>query len=618
MNLRRFLFGDPLKTSNLESQGLSKFKALAIFSSDVLSSVAYATEEMLVVLGPLLAFMFVCPISLIIALLLAVVCISYWQTIREYPNGGGAFSVAHKNLGERMGLLVSASLLIDYTLTVAVSLSAGAKAITSAFPALAPYTVSMCVFIVIVIAIINLRGTRESAGMLAIPTYGFIFTMLSVILYGAIFNDATVVAAPPDGCSTDTMLASSGVILVLLRAFSSGCSAMTGIEAIASGVPAFEKPKIKNAQITLVLMACTLSTLFVGITYLAFKFRILPVESESVVSQIARAVYGNGFMYYLVQFSTACILLLAANTSFSGFPRLASVLAKQKYIPASFANLGDRLAFSNGIIFLAVVSSLLIISFKADTHLLISLYSIGVFTSFSLSQMGMVRHCIRVRKPNWYFKSAVSCIGAVATSITLFIIIEGKFMQGAWILCVIIPAVMYMFKRVNIQYKRNYKALDPKNGGLGVLLRSAHDYNPKIIVPVSRIHEGTLSALRFAHSISNDVTAVIVNVNQKETDKLKLAWRAMKFDAPLVILDSPYRSVLTPFFDFLDEVDREQGKPAMIVLPSFVPGKIWQNILHNQTAAILKTALLYRKKTSEKTRVIVDVPFQLSSLNDRV
>ncbi len=469
MEIRRFLFGDPLKTSNLEGESLSKFKALAIFSSDVLSSVAYATEEILLALGALLAFSFSIPIALIIGVLIIVVCTSYWQTIREYPNGGGAFSVAHKNLGENMGLLVSASLLIDYTLTVAVSLSAGAKALTSAFPSLLPYTLPMCLIILFLITITNLRGTRESAGLLAIPTYCFIVCMLGVIVFGVFFRDSTVISTPIVDQGTSTAITGISV-LILLRGFSSGCSALTGIEAIASGVPVFDKPRIKNAQITLVVMACILFSLFLGITYLSYKFKILPAETESVISQIAKAVCCEGFMYYVVQLVTVCILLLAANTSFAGFPRLASILAKEKYIPTSFANLGDRLAFSNGIILLAVVATILLIVFNADTHLLIPLYSIGVFVSFTLSQAGMVRHCIRSKAENWYLKSMISAMGTIVTFLTLLIIIEGKFAQGAWIIFILVPLIMFMFKKVNRQYKKNYNALDPRNGGLGALL----------------------------------------------------------------------------------------------------------------------------------------------------
>lgn len=606
MGIRRFLFGDPLKTSNLEGESLSKFKALAIFSSDVLSSVAYATEEILLVLG--VAFTFAVPISFVIAALIVIVCTSYWQTIREYPNGGGAFSVAYENLGENMGLLVSASLLIDYSLTVAVSLSAGAKAITSAFPSLIPYTLSICLTILFLITITNLRGTKESAGLLAIPTYCFIVCIMCMILCGIFFRPSVESMIE----TSETMLSEVSIVL-LLRGFSSGCSALTGIEAIASGVPAFNKPKIRNAQITLVVMACILASMFLGITYLSYKFKIQPVNTESVVSQIAKAVYGHGFMYYVVQLMTTCILLLAANTSFSGFPRLASILAQKKYIPTSFANLGDRLAFSNGIILLAIVATILIVTFQGDTHLLIPLYSVGVFISFTLSQAGMVKHCIRTKSDNWYIKSVISGFGSMATFITLLTIIDGKFVQGAWIIFILLPLIMAMFKKVNKQYKKNYKALDPKSGGLGILLTIRNEYNPSVIVPVSRIHSGTFSALQFAKTLSNDVTAVIVNVNKKETDKLKLAWRAFDFETPLVILESPYRSIISPFFDFLTEIDQKSGTPALIVLPSFIPGKLWQNILHNQTAAIIKTALLYRKTLSEKNRIIVDVPYQLKA-----
>lgn len=608
MSIRRILFGDPLKTSSLEDFHLSKFKALAIFSSDVLSSVAYATEEILIVLSAGCAFSYALSISFAIGILMAIVCASYWQTIREFPDGGGAFSVAQKNLGENMGLLVAASLLIDYTLTVSVSLSAGARAVISAFPSLNGYSIHMCLAVLLLIVITNLRGASESAGLLAIPTYGFIVCMIAMIIVGVFFSDE--VKEFPD-VRADGII-NSVSCLILLRGFASGCSALTGVEAIAGGVPVFEKPRVKNARITLVIMACILAFLFLGITYLAYKFKIIPSASESVVSQIAKAVYGHGVLYYFVQIMTAFILLLAANTSFSGFPRLASVLAKEKYIPTSFANLGDRLAFSNGIVFLAIVSSILLIMFNADTHALIPLYSIGVFVSFTLSQVGMVIHRLKERSESSYLKAIVSFFGGCATFITLLIIIEGKFFHGAWFLFIFIPLMMYVFKKINRQYRQNYIALDLKSGGLGRWLKqSVAQVDDVVVVPISRMHEGTMAALKFAEKLSNNVTAVVVNVNKKETDKLRLAWRAFKLDIPLVILESPYRSVVTPFLEFLSEFDRMNRKQAIVVMPSFVPGKFWQNILHNQTATIMKAALLYKKESIDKTRIIVDVPFQI-------
>lgn len=608
MSISSFIFGNPLKTENLESEKLSKFKALAIFSSDVLSSVAYATEEILLALSVAIAYAFSLPIAITIIGLIFVVCISYWQTLEAYPTGGGAFGVAHKNLGEFFGLIAASALLIDYTLTVAVSLSAGANAIISAFPSLANHTVTFCLVALLLITISNLRGSKESANVLSIPTYCFIAFMILMIICG-FFTDHTIKVIVEKMPDTSNML----LTVVILRAFSSGCSAMTGIEAIASGVTAFKAPQYKNAQITLVVMAIILSSLFFGITFLAHKYGIRPHETKTVVSQVAEHVFGKGFFYYAIQFMTSFILLLAANTSFAGFPRLASVLAKEKYIPSRFANLGDRLAFSNGIIALALVATVLIMIFRGDTHALIPLYALGVFISFTLSQAGMVKHWIRTRGINWPIKAAINAFGCLATFTTLLIIIESKFSQGAWIVSLLIPTLFYCFKKINRRYNETNTELDLKKGGLCDLLKPIKGTKPKVIVPISRIHKGTLSALRFAASLSDDVQAVVVNVNQDEVNRLKLAWRSMNFDIPLVILDSPYRSIVNPFLDFLfeqDDRDQEKGK-TIVVMPSFVPGKLWQNILHNQTATIFKTALLYKRQTSEQTRVIVEIPYQM-------
>jgi hypothetical protein len=410
-----------------------------------------------------------------------------------------------------------------------------------------------------------------------------------------------------------TNIASPLMSLLLLRAFASGCSALTGIESIAGGVAAFEPPKSRNAQITMFIMAFLLCFSFLGITYLARKFNINFSSSETVISQIARKIFGGGFMYYVVQSMTALILLLAANTSFASFPRLASILAREKYIPTRFANLGDRLAFSNGIVMLAIVATLLIYVFKADCHALIPLYSMGVFLSFTLSQAGMVRRIIKLRKRNWQIKCLISFCGTIATLITLLIIVESKFRQGAWIVIILMAVLFYAFKKISARYKVTNFELDLKRGSLCTLLRPLKEAMPKVVVPVSRIHKGTLAALRFAGSLSSDVVAVIVNTDPQETDKLKLTWRSMNFNIPLVILPSPYRSIVNPFFDFLveqDERDPERGK-SIVVMSSFVPGKMWQNVLHNQTATFIKAALLYKNRRSEQTRVIVEIPYQM-------
>lgn len=609
MNLARLVFGDPLKTENLASERLSKVKALAIFASDVLSSVAYATESILLTLGAVLAASLSLPIAASIVVLLTIVICSYWQTIKAYPNGGGAFDVSYRNLGEFFGLFSASALLIDYSLTVAVSLSEGAHAIISAFPSCASFVLPICLGVLAVITISNLRGAQESATFLSIPTYCFIGIMLLLVFCG-IF-----VSAPQQNMTIPRMPAqvtNFATVLVILRAFSSGCSALTGIEAIASGVPSFKKPQSRNAQITLVIMGMILSILFFGITFLAHKFGIEPNGSETVLSQVAKKVFGTGFFYYAVQFFTACILFLAANTSFAGFPRLASVLAKAQYIPTRFANLGDRLAFSNGIVALASVAFILIVLFGGDTHALLPLYALGVFISFTLSQTGMVKHLIREKPENWPIKVAISSIGALATFFTLLIIVESKFSQGAWIVMIIIPVLFTMFKKVNKKYRSTNTELDLSNGGLTNLLKPLKEIRPKVVVPVSRIHKGTLAALRFAASLSNDVVAVVVNVNQKDVDRLKLSWRAINFNIPLVILDSPYRSIVNPFLDFLFEQDNRdpfRGK-AIVVMPSFVTG-MEQNVLHNQTVSIFKKALLNHRSRDEQMRVIVEIPYQI-------
>lgn len=609
MNLARLVFGDPLKTENLAAERLSKVKALAIFASDVLSSVAYATESILLTLGMTLAISLSLPIATSILILLTIVICSYWQTIKAYPNGGGAFDVSYQNLGEFFGLLSASALLIDYSLTVAVSLSEGAHAIISAFPSCATFVLPICISVLVIITISNLRGAQESATFLSIPTYCFIIIMLLLVFCGLFVSTPQQHAVIP---RMPTQVTNFATVLIVLRAFSSGCSALTGIEAIASGVPSFKKPQSRNAQITLVIMGLILSTLFFGITYLAHKFGIEPNGSETVLSQVAKKVFGTGFFYYAVQFFTACILFLAANTSFAGFPRLASVLAKAQYIPTRFANLGDRLAFSNGIVALASVALILIIFFGGNTHALLPLYALGVFISFTLSQTGMVRHLIREKPENWPIKVTISSIGATATFFTLLIIIESKFSQGAWIVMIIIPLLFCMFKKINKKYRSTNTELDLVNGGLTDLLKPIKEIQPKVVVPVSRIHKGTLAALRFAASLSNDVVAVVVNINQKDVERLKLSWRAINFDIPLVILDSPYRSIVNPFLDFLFEQDRRdsmRGK-AIVVMPSFVTG-IDQNILHNQTVSIFKKALINHKGRDEQMRVIVEIPYQI-------
>jgi amino acid transporter len=615
MNIRRLMFGNPLETSQIAHQRLSKIKALAIFSSDALSSVAYASEEILLVLvaGGAAALSLSLPIALVIAALLGIVSLSYRQTIHAYPSGGGAFVVAYDNLGESSGLVAAAALLIDYVLTVAVSVTAGMRALTSALPELIPWTVPLCVVAILLVMWANLRGVRESASIFALPTYLFILGMLALVGVGAVeVAGGSLQPAAPAALAEQ---AGPLGLLMLLRAFSSGCSAMTGVEAISNGVPAFRPPEARNAGITLVAMSVLLAVMFIGITALASHLDILPREDESVLSQVARAVFGQGVLYYLIQVATALILLLAANTSFTGFPLLASILAKDGYLPRQLANLGDRLAFTNGIMALAALAAVLVVMFDGSPHGLVPLYAIGVFLSFTLSQIGMVRRWQRVQGRHWIWKAVVNGLGAAATALALAVIVESKFAQGAWVTLLLIPAILALFRVVRKQYVKVGRELSPRAGGIGLWLRKLDRAKPKVVVPVAKIHRGTLAALHFARSLSDDVTAVTVDVDPITTGNLELAWRALRVPEPLVVLPSPYRSIIAPLMEFLDTVDArepERGQ-AVVVLPLFVPGRWWHHLLHNQTALMLKAALLFRKRPDGgDARVIVDVPYRLA------
>ncbi len=617
MKLRTLIFGNPLSTASLEEQKVGKLAALPLFASDALSSVAYATEEMLlalIVAGT--AFLhFSLPIAIVICVLLALVAASYVQTIHAYPQGGGSYLVAHENLGEWPGLVAAAALLIDYVLTVAVSISAGVRAITSAFPELLPFSVALCLLAVALMAWANLRGLRESAAVLAFPTYGFVAVMGALVAaglwryaHGAITPQA--VAAADKGVRSLTDL---GAVLLLLRAFSSGCTAMTGIEAVSNGVPAFKKPEARNAGLTLIMLAAILATLFIGITILARVLHILPLAEESVISQIAHIVFGDGPLYLAVQIATMLILVLAANTSFAGFPRLGSILAHDGYLPRQLANMGDRLAFSNGILALAGAAAFLLIVFGGSTHSLIPLYAVGVFLAFVLSQTGMVWLWLKHRGPRWHLKAAINGLGAVATLVALLVIVESKFLNGAWIVVLLIPVMLIAFARIKAHYGDVAQQMSPRLGGLGEWLPWVYKFHPKVVVPISKMHPGTLAALQFARAISDDITAVIVDLDPAQTASVRLTWRALRFKEKLVVLESPYRSVIEPVMTYLNEVDLREPERglAVVVLPEFLASRWWENLLHNQTALMLKAELLLRKGPRGDNRIVIDVPYRL-------
>ncbi len=670
--IKRVLVGNPLKTEQAAHERLSKKTALAVFSSDALSSTAYATEEILLVLaaavafGQANAFHYVVPISIGIAVLLVIVATSYRQTIHAYPSGGGAYIVAKENLGTNAGLIAGASLLVDYVLTVSVSIAAGVAAITSMaqgtrFSGLDNHKVALCLICIAFIALANLRGVRESGALFAAPTYAFVICFLFMIAYG-IFNYFTNGGASPVASEEELKIAEGYryqpvTLFLILGAFSNGCAALTGIEAISNGVPAFKQPEARNASRTLVVMAALLTTMFLGTSVMAYLYNVHPRESETVISQFGRIIFTGAFswFYYVVQVTTALILVLAANTSFADFPRLASLLARDRFLPRQFANRGDKLVFSNGIVILAVFSAILVAAFGGDTSRLIPLYAVGVFLSFTLSQTGMVRHWLKERaaaharrsesqasersrsllnnknadraqalpdvqlaasemRPSafvndevtdathWKKSILINGLGAMATFVVLCVFVITKFMHGAWIVVVIIPLLVLMFRSIHKHYVRVAKQLSTEG------LEQLHTIRNTVIVPVSGIHRGVINALQYARSISpNGVKAVYVDFDEEATHKLERKWAQWGSGVELVVLQSPYRSLVRPLLRYVERLRRKGGEDFVtVVLPEFIPARWWQQLLHNQSSLLLKGSLLFKKRV-----VVVSVPYHL-------
>ena len=602
MFVKRCLVGNPLKTSQVVHQRLSKRLALAVFASDPLSSVAYATEEILLVLIPAsLAFAhFSIPISLVIILLLAVLTRSYSQIIFEYPGGGGAYIVSKANLGEWPGLTAAASLMIDYVLTVAVSVAAGVAAVTSAVPALFRYRVVLCVAAVALISVANLRGIRESGKLFAIPTYLFIGSLGAMVFYGslgAFFDWLPEAPYQPHGPGLEGL----GLFL-LLRAFASGCTALTGVEAVSDGVPAFKPPEAQNARIVLVWLGGILIVLFLGISYLAYDLGVVPREHETVVSQLARRILGSGFLYYEIQAVTMLILLLAANTSFADFPRLSFFLARDRFIPRQFANQGDRLVFSNGILILGGLAAILLVAFRGNTHALIPLYAIGVFISFTVSQSGMVRRWLRLREPSWAWRIWFNVVGAAVTAVVLVTLAVTKFLEGAWIVVLLIPLLVVLFLVVHRHYDTVASQLSLED------MSTPPPLDGTILVLVGDLHRGVVRALQYAQSLSPNAKAVYVETDPERTRRLEERWGKWGMGVPLVVLNSPYRMLLGPLMEYIDQLQRQRGENHVvtIVVPEFIPARWWQQLLHNQTALLIKGQLLFRRNV-----VVTDVPYHL-------
>lgn len=610
----RIVFGTPLTTYEESQHRLTKVKALAVFSSDALSSVAYAPEEILLVLvaASSMALGYSVPIALVIVLLLAIVTFSYYQTIHGYPSGGGAYIVAHTNLGQWPGLTAAAALLIGYVLTVSVSIAAGMAAITSLSPDLLPYRVLLALLAIVLITWANLRGVKESGTVFSVPTYLFIAIFVLTIVVG-LMRLATGTLSPVEPHETLTQGAEAISLLLVLRAFAAGTAALTGVEAISNGIPAFQKPEADNAGKTLISMAVLLGIMFLGVTLLARGLNVVPHEHQTVVSQVGRQVFGDGPLYVALQAATALILILAANTSYADFPRLSAILARDRYLPRQLANVGDRLVFANGILLLALLSGALIIIFGGSTHALIPLYAIGVFLAFTLSQLGMVRHWQREKGKNWQLKATINGIGALATAIVTLVVGVSRFAEGAWIVMVLIPAFVWMFHKIREHYLSFAEQLSLEGMAPREWFDMAEDRHYKVIIPVSGMHRGTLKALRFARNISADVVAVTARVKPESTAKLEKKWKKWGHGIPLIVLEAPYRSVLNPLMDYVHERDAENPERglAVIVIQEFVPARSWHRLLHNQMARAMKQAMLYRRGQTGEGRIVIDVPYHL-------
>ena len=615
--VKRLLVGRALKTEQASHERLTRKTALAVFSSDALSSTAYATEEILLVLAVAAgatsggSFSYVIPVSVGIAVLLAIVAISYRQTIHAYPSGGGAYIVAKENLGTTPGLIAGASLLVDYVLTVSVSIAAGVAAITSAvqgthYAWLNDHKVILCLAFIAFIAIANLRGVRESGALFATPTYVFVVSFLFMIVFGLFhyfaYGGAAAVPSQEELRTAEGYQLQPLTLFLLLGAFSNGCAALTGIEAISNGVQAFKKPEARNAASTLISMAILLTAMFLGTSVMAYLYHVHPKQSETVISQFARIMFTGsfGWFYYVVQAATAAILVLAANTAFADFPRLSSLLARDRFLPRQLANRGDRLVFSNGIVILAIFSGVLVIAFGGDTSRLIPLYAVGVFLSFTLSQSGMVVHWLRERsQPR---SLVINAVGALATFVVLCVFIATKFIHGAWIVVVVIPLLVLLFKAIHKHYVMVAKQLSTEG------LQKIQPITHTVIVPISGIHRGVVNALQYARSIASDkVQAVYVDFGEEATASLKDKWERWGAGVQLVVLPSPYRELTRPLLRHIHRLSRENSDDIItVVLPEFIPARWWQHFLHNQSSLLLKGSLLFKKGV-----IVTSVPYHL-------
>lgn len=623
-SLSTWLIGRPLQTADAPHQTIGKAIGLAVFASDALSSTAYATQEILVILAAAgaAAFGLAFPISIAIVILLIIVALSYEQTIHAYPGGGGAYIVARDNLGELPAQIAGAALLTDYILTVAVSVSSGVAQIVSAFEGLFDYRIYIAVALVFIVMLVNLRGVKESGAAFAIPTFFFIVIMYLTVGVGMFrfFQGSLGEVINPPHLELSTLIQGITPFLIL-HAFSSGTAALTGIEAISNGITAFKEPRSRNAGITLIWMAAILSSLFLGISFLATRIGAVPSEAETVISQLGRTVFGGeGTLYLLVIAGTTIILIMATNTSFADFPRLSALIAQDRFLPRQLAFRGSRLVYSRGIVALALIASLLIVVFKASVSALIPLYAIGVFLSFTLSQLGMSRRWWKIGRlspdaeihergsilrydSKWQLKMLINGFGAICTAIVMIVFAVTKFRDGAWFVLVLIPLLVGGFVAIHLHYRNLAMSLSLEDYGAPPRIP-----RHRVILPISGVHRGSLAALRYAKALTNDVTAVHISTEEEETEKLRKKWEQWGDGVRLVILESPYRLLLEPLLTYIEEIaaKRQPNEIITIIVPQFVPKRWYHNLLHTQTALWLRLALLFQPGI-----VITDVPYQI-------
>lgn len=604
--LRRLLIGNPLNSLHHAHELIPKWKALALLSADALSSIAYATEEIIIpltLLGVAGATVWSLPIALGILALMLIIGISYRQTIAAYPDGGGAYIVAKENLGTNAGLVAGAALLIDYTLTVAVSVSAGVENLVSAFPFMESVQVFTCVWIILLLMLLSLRGIKDSATIFAYPTYLFIGSIFVLILVG-LFRGPEDVTVQPHTVFLNN-LPEIG-LLMILKAFASGCTALTGIEAISNGIPLFRYPQSKNANKTLITMVLILGFMFAGITYLVNSYGIEYQQGVTLLSSLNKAIFGQGFIFYFIQVSVFLILFMAASTAYADFPRLTSLLAKDRYAPRQLASIGDRLVFSNGIIGLSIGAILLVIFFHGRTHSLIPLYAVGVFLSFTLSQSGMVIHHLKLREPKWIPSMLINGFGAVVTGAVLIIIASFKFTHGAWLIFIAIPLIVYAFQRIHVHYIMFAREISQSHYDVETCEKVTDHV---VIIPISGLHKGVMNAIRYGKGIGQDLRICFVKTDEESYERIRKSWAEKFPDMKLHVLESPFRSISEPILDFIREASREHPTEFItVIFPEFVTAKWHHQLLHNQTAWLIKLALIYKKNV-----VVTSVKYHLET-----